>query len=76
MARADDFRNRRLRRFIVRDVEGIVHEIEAHYCFNNDDDGRGLVLRRRLNDDSSERTEVVATFAKGYWTFYKEITDE
>lgn len=76
MGRASDFRDPPLRVWQVKDSEGVTHEIAAHYCFNNDGDGRGLVFRRYQNDDPDNRTEVVAAFAVGHWAFYKEITSE
>lgn len=45
-------------------------EVDAHYAFDNDDDGRGLVFRR-CNDDG-DRTRIVAQFKPGAWEMYQE----
>ncbi len=53
----------------VIDYAGDEHLIEAHFCFNNGDEG--LVFRTYPRGE--DRTYVVAAFAKGGWQFYKEI---
>lgn len=75
MARRKD--GPRLRSWEVRDAEGVVHILKAHYCFNNDGEqgSGGLVLRRYHHDDTNDRTYVVASFAQGAWKYYKEIED-
>lgn len=60
--------------WIVQDTDGTLHEVEAHYCFNNNDDGRGLVFRRHEEDDKRNWTEVVAAFAPGHWTKYELVS--
>lgn len=57
--------------WVVTDTDGAVHNVTAHYCFNNNDDGRGLVFRRYEDDDKRNFTEVVAAFAPGHWMKYE-----
>lgn len=45
-------------------------EVEAHYVFDNDEDGRGLVFRRINEDDG--RARLVAQFKPGAWDMYQE----
>lgn len=64
-----------LRRWEVRAGDE-VNIIEAHYCFDNNDDGRGLVFRRYIDDNPENRTRVVAAFSVGFWQSYKELNDD
>lgn len=59
----------------VLDSDGVSHEIVAHFCFNNNDDGRGLVFRRYVDDDKRNRADVVVTFAPGYWNKYEAVSN-
>jgi hypothetical protein len=63
-----------LRRFRVRVFENDCHYdvfVTAHLVFNNKDRGEGLVFRRYYED--SVRTEKVAEFEPGTFTFYEEV---
>lgn len=62
----------KLRTWEVKDTDDVYHEITAHFCFDNAEEG--LIFRRYKNDDLEERTTVVASFARGFWKFYKETT--
>lgn len=61
-----------LRSWQVVDGEDAVHDIKAHYGFNNGEEG--LIFRKYANEDA-ERTDVVAAFAAGHWKFFKETTN-
>lgn len=63
-----------LRQWYVRDTNAVEHFIVAHYCFNNGEEG--LLFRRHTNDDINNRTEVVASFAQGFWQFYKDANSD
>jgi len=62
-------RNCKVRKWEVIDGSDKRHEITAHYCFNNGDEG--LVFR--TYPPGAEKTVVVAAFAQGQWKLYKEI---
>jgi hypothetical protein len=73
MSRATDLRDPpRLRTYRVKDDEGIWHEHVAHFGFDNQDEGRGLIFRRYRDDNPANRTYVVASYAQGSWKFYEE----
>lgn len=61
----------RMRKYEVVERDGAHHFLEAHYCFNNGDEG--LVFRRY--DKGEDKSTVVAVFAAGSWAHYKELTD-
>lgn len=49
--------------------------IEAHYAFDNSDEGRGLIFRRYEDDDPENRTTIVAQFAQGFWASFRELPE-
>lgn len=74
MNRAREFaQGPRLRKYRVTLPNGELQDIDAHFCFNNADDGRGLIFRRYVEDNTENRTFVVAEFAPGFWASYMEI---
>ena len=76
MGRARDFaRGPQLRRYLVTLPNGHVRVIEAHYAFDNSDEGKGLVFRRFIEDNTENRTYVVATYAPGFWASFEELVD-
>ena len=60
----------KLKRWEVVDKDGNAHLVEAHYAFNNGEEG--LVFRCRVKP-SDEYTSVVAAWGHGFWAFCKEI---
>ena len=64
-------RRRKMRKWEVVDGSNKKHVVEAHFMFNNGDEG---IIFRYYPPDAS-RTEVVAMFANGNWKFVKEITN-
>ena len=60
-----------LKRWRVEDTQGLVHEIEAHFAFNNGE--QGLVFRAYPHKHT--KTTVVAAFAHGAWRAFKESID-
>lgn len=62
----------KLRRWAVR-ANDVVEEVNAHFCFDNGEDG--LTFRRYHDDNPDNKTSVVAAYAKGYWQTYKEIDE-
>lgn len=63
-----------LRQFRVRVIEdGCYYDVfvTAHLVFNNANRGEGLVFRRYYDD--SVKTEKVAEFQPGTFTFYEEV---
>lgn len=76
MSRARDFaRGPQLRKYEVRFPDQSTVTVDAHYCFNNADEGKGLVFRRFINDDTENKTYVVAEYAPGFWAAYRELVD-
>lgn len=74
MSRARDFaRGPQLRKYAVTLANGEERRVYAHFCFNNSEDGRGLVFRRYVDDDTNNRTYVVAEYAMGFWASYEEL---
>ena len=74
MSRARQYaKGPQLREYVVTlpDCREIV--VQAHYCFNNADDGRGLIFRRFIDDNTENKTYVVAEFATGFWASYREV---
>lgn len=59
-----------LRRYLIQDAAGKEHVVEAHFCFDNSHEGRGLLLRRIDSDGS---TKVVGTWAPGFWASFREL---
>lgn len=74
MNRAREFaQGPKLRCYRVTLPNGDVHDVQSHFCFNNADDGRGLIFRRYIDDNTENRTYVVAEYAPGFWASYTEL---
>jgi len=61
-----------LKRWVIQTVDSSsCHTIDAHFAFNNAEEG--LIFRRYRDDNPESKTTVVAAFAHGYWQYFQEI---